>query len=300
MSQLVTGEAVALDLRPAGLPSRLLAGLIDGAIIIAAFIAVGAVFLQVASGTSPAGAAALGLTSAVLVFLGVPVACETLWRGRTPGKAALGLRVVRDDGGPISFRQAFVRGMLGLFVEKPGISLGVVAVVSSLLNSQGKRVGDLLAGTIVLQERVAVTRGPVAVMPPQLVPWAASLDLSSVPQQLFLSIRQFLARSADLTEQARATLGGQLVEAVLAVTTPPPPPGTPGWAVLSAVLAERRRREEQRLGSTTSYAAPLPTPGPPPAARPYPAVTSAPAPITPPPVPDEPPAPGPGGFALPR
>ncbi len=289
MSQLVTGEAVALDLRPAGLPSRLLAALLDLAIVLSLYIAVGAVFLQVASDASAAAAGALVLTGTVLVFLGYPVLCETLWRGRTPGKAALGLRVVRDDGGPIGFRQAFVRGLVGLFLEKPGISFGLVAVVTSLLNEQGKRLGDLLAGTLVLQERVAVARGPVAMMPPPLAGWASQLDLSGIPQPLYLSIRQFVSRSGELTDAARATLGGQLVDAVLAVTSPPPPPGAPGWAVLSAVLAERRRREEARAGSQ-GYQASLPMTAPastpPPTLRP--AAAAAP-----------PPEPGPGGFVLP-
>src|SRR5205085_11345157 len=104
-------------------------------------------------------------------------------------------------------------------------------------------------GSIVLQERVAVRGGQVAAMPPQLAAWAASADLSGVTDELALSMRSFLARSHDLTDQARNELGGRLVSAVLAVATPPPPPETPGWAVLSAVLAERRRREEARLGA---------------------------------------------------
>ena len=59
----------------------------------------------------------------MLVFLGYPVAMETLTRGRTLGKMALGLRVVRDDGGPITFRQALVRGLVGLALERPGLFL---------------------------------------------------------------------------------------------------------------------------------------------------------------------------------
>ncbi|MDP3712115.1 MAG: RDD family protein [Mycobacteriales bacterium] len=287
MSQLVTGEAVALDLRPAGLPSRLLASGIDLVILGVLYTAVAAVFLAVGVSSSSAATAALTITSFVLVFLGVPVACETLFRGRTPGKAALGLRVVRDDGGPVAFRQSFVRGLVGLFVEKPGFTFGLVAVVTSLLNERGKRLGDLLAGTMVLQERVAVTRGPVATMPPQLTAWAETLDLAGVPEPLLLSVRQFVARSSQLTDAARATLGSQLVATVLAVTSPPPPPGTPGWAVLSAVLAERRRREEARQSGYTPApreTAPTPT-------------------LTPTLTPTAPPTPHPPsdtGFALPQ
>jgi hypothetical protein len=160
----------------------------------------------------------------------------------------MGLRVVRDDGGPIGFRQALVRGLAGAFLERPGITLFVAGVVTSLLNSTGKRLGDLLAGTVVLQERVPARGGTVAQMPPQLAGWAAGLDLSGLPDDLALQARQFLSRSSELTPEARDQLGGRLVAAVSDAVQPPPPPGTPGWAVLSAVLAERRRREEVRLG----------------------------------------------------
>jgi uncharacterized RDD family membrane protein YckC len=297
VSQVVTGEAVALELSPAALPSRLLAAIVDGALLATAFVAMGALAAASSIDLSPAGAAALAVVAVVSVFVALPIAVETLWRGRTPGKAALGLRVVRDDGGPIGFRHAFVRGLVGFVVEKPGISVGSVAVIASLAHPQGKRLGDLLAGTIVLQERVAGARGVVTAMPPALAPWAATLDLSGLSPQLLLSVRQYLARAGQMTEAARATLGQQLLDAVLARTSPPPPAGAPGWAVLSAVLAERRRREEERApGWLPPTATPAATPAAPPAASPGPAVL----PPAPAPAPVSPPEPGPGGFALPQ
>jgi uncharacterized RDD family membrane protein YckC len=313
---MVTGEAVALDLRPAAVPSRLLAGLIDALIQLVAFFAVLVLAGAVSSTVSDAAAAAITIVLVVLVTIGYPVAFESLLRGRTPGKMALGLRVVRDDGGPIGFRHAFVRGLAGSFIERPGITFYAGAIIPMLLNGRGKRLGDLLAGTMVLQERVAVRGGQVAMMPPQLVGWATTTDLSGLSDDLALSVRQFLARSGDMTSAAREDLGGRLVAAVLAVVTPPPPPGTPGWAILSAVLAERRRREEMRLGAPPPVWGPAPTwgptqsYGPTPAygATPYygpspaygagPAIPPAPAPQ--PPIADEPPAaPGPGGFVAP-
>jgi uncharacterized RDD family membrane protein YckC len=302
-SQLVTGEAVELDLRPAALPSRVVAGLLDAT---AQAVLLFGLLLAAAAGTSQASEAAGAAISIVVimaVLVGYPVIFETLLRGRTPGKMAMGLRVVRDDGGPIGFRHAFVRGLTGAFVERPGITLFVAGVVTSLLNPQSKRIGDLLAGTIVLQERVAARGGQVATMPPPLAGWAVGLDLSGLPDDLALSARQFLARSADLTPQAREQLGARLVAAVTSSISPPPPLGTPGWAVLSAVLAERRRREELRLGQRRAQQAPPPGasvgnvspwagptgPAPvPPGARPVPR-----------PERDEPPTTGPGGFVVP-
>jgi uncharacterized RDD family membrane protein YckC len=310
MQQLVTGEAVALELRPAAVPSRLLAALLDNVVQLLVMFGVFALLGAVATAVSDAAMSAMGLALVVLVWVGYPVLFEALLRGRTPGKMALGLRVVRDDGGPIGFRHALVRGLTGTFVERPGITFFTVGIFTMLLNAQGKRVGDLLAGTVVLQERVAVRGGQVAVMPPQLAVWAAGTDLAGVSDELALSTRQFLARSHDLTEAARNELGGRLVAAVLAVVTPPPPPGTPGWAVLSAVLAERRRREEARLGTPPPVAAwgTAPSSGQAPS---YPAsdrYQPAPAYGAGPPVAPtsagraEPPAPppaGPGGFVAP-
>jgi uncharacterized RDD family membrane protein YckC len=290
VQQLVTGEAVALELRPAAVPSRLLAGVIDSVVQLVLFFGVAALEAAVSSSVSDAASSALGVVLLVLVSIGYPVVFESLMRGRTPGKAALGLRVVRDDGGPIGFRQAFVRGLTGAFLERPGITFFMGAIFTMLLNGRGKRIGDLLAGTVVIQERVAVRGGQVAMMPPQLASWAAGTDLSGLSDELALSVRQFLARSADLTAAARDDLGGRLVASVTAVISPPPPPGTPGWAVLSAVLAERRRRDEARLG----------TPLPAPTWSPAPPTGPPPAPAPPPPVPAEaPPVTGAGGFVVP-
>jgi uncharacterized RDD family membrane protein YckC len=248
-SSVVTGEAVAVELRPAALPSRVVAGSLDALLQLVLLLALGAVAFAVAGGLSDAGAGALLLVVVVAVLIGYPVVFETLLRGRTPGKAAMGLRVVRDDGGPIGFRQAFVRGLAGAFVERPGVTFFVAGVVTMLLNSTNKRLGDLLAGTLVLQERVAGRDSASAVMPAPLAGWAAALDLSALPDDVALAARQFLARSGQLTPAARDDVGGRLVAAVTEAVRPPPPPGTPGWAVVAAVLAERRRREEQRLGA---------------------------------------------------
>lgn len=282
MSQLVTGEAVALDVRTAGLPSRMLAALIDGLIQSTVLFLLVLLVTAFAADGNAAATAALVITVYVASGLGYPVLLETLMRGRTPGKAAMGLRVVRDDAGPIGFRQAFVRGLVGFIVERPGITMYAGAVITSLAREDGKRLGDLMAGTIVVQERVVSTQTAPALMPPQLIGWATTLDLSRLPDDLALSVRTFLARSGDLTEHARAELGGRLVAAVSAVVSPPPPEGTPPWAYLSAVLAERRRRAEAVPASAPVTVAP-------PAVQP----PAAPAP------PEPPPPPAQGGFTPP-
>jgi uncharacterized RDD family membrane protein YckC len=262
MSQVVTGEAVALDLRVARLGSRSIAFALD--LLIETAVLLGFVWLvgQVGVGFDPNFAAAVAILVGLAFTVGYPVVFETLWRGRTPGKAALGLRVVRDDGGPIRFRHALVRGLINL-LERPGITFGLVAIAASLSSRRGKRVGDLLAGTVVLQERVPRQRLAPIAMPPALAGWAQTLDLSRLPDDLALAARDFLGRAGQLRPEARERLGSQLVAAVMGAVSPAPPAGAPGWALLSAVLAERRRREEARLGSavTPGWGTPVPAAG---------------------------------------
>ncbi|WP_242605634.1 RDD family protein [Frankia sp. Cppng1_Ct_nod] len=247
MSQFVTGEAVPIDLRIARLGSRSIAGLVDLGLQFIALLLLAWLTFEIVAPDDDALASATYLIVLVLVVVGYPVATETLLKGRTVGKATMGLRVVRDDGGPIRFRHAFVRGLVGAVVERPGALLGVPAVISMLISEKSKRLGDLLAGTVVLQERIPRGNTVPATMPPQLAAWASTLDLSSFGDTLALAVRQFLGRVQDLSPEARDRLGGQLVASVQAVVTPPPPPGTPGGAYLSAVLAERTARAHRRL-----------------------------------------------------
>ncbi len=246
MSQIITGEAVAIDLRVARLGSRLLATLID--LVIQYMI--GATLLGIVVLVPPRGDAAivgaLGLSAYLVAMVGYPVLMEMLWHGRTLGKAVIGLRVVRDDGGPVRFRQVLGRAVVRAAVELP--TAGVFSIISALLTRRSKRLGDLLVGTIAVQERIPVVALISLPMPPPLAGWATTLDLSRLSDGLAMSARQLLARAGSLEPAARERLGMEVVEAIAERVTPAPPPGVPGWAFLAAVLAERRRREELRFG----------------------------------------------------
>jgi uncharacterized RDD family membrane protein YckC len=248
VTDLVTGEAVVLELRLAKLASRLLSLLIDLAVQLVLLVVGLLIIGGVADSADDAAAAAIVLVFLVLVIVGYPVAFETLSRGRTLGKLALGLRVVREDGGPIRFRHALVRAMAA--VIEIWITFGAVALVVSLASSQGKRLGDFLAGTVVVRERMPTSSAAVVTMPPQLAWWASGLDLSRLPDDLALAARQFLSRSRELAPEVRESMGTRLAASVAACISPPAPTGVPAWAYLSAVLAERRRRETARLGAS--------------------------------------------------
>ena len=242
---LVTGEAVALDLPPAGLGSRIASGLLDVLITFVLWIALVLGLVIAALRTSDALIAVAMLASIIVSFLVFPTAIETLTRGRTIGKLAFGLRTVRDDAGPISFQHAFVRALIG--VVEIYVFVGGPAFFSALLSSRGKRLGDYAAGTYVVRERVKLQLAPPAQMPPHLAAWARSADLASLPTGLALAVRQFLGRLPTIDPASRATIGTRLATAVSEYVAPPPPPGTAPEAFLAAVVAARRERDTARL-----------------------------------------------------
>lgn len=287
----MTGEAVPLELRLAKLPSRALGLLLDALVL--AVLGFGLLYLlsQIAPGVDEALAAALIIGGTVFLLVVIPTTVETLTRGKSVGKAAAGLRVVRDDGGPIRFRHALVRALAGVFADFV-LTLGVGAMVCSLLNSRGKRIGDVLAGTVVVRERIPSTAAPLPVLDPRLAPWAASLELSRLPDRLAMAARSLLARAPQLAPDVRTRLAVDLANEVSALVSPPPPPGLPPWDYLAAVLAERRRRDALRYGEPTMRP---PTQPPPPSAPPSGPPSAPPPPVRQP----HPPSRTDGGFAPP-
>ena len=249
MAEVVTGEAVVLEVPCARFPSRLLALALDLFIqFVLMFILLLIVELTAnANRLSTASVGALSLTALILVVVGYPVIWETLTRGGTPGKFALGLRVVSDDGGPERFRQALVRGLSA--VVEIWLLLGFPALITSLLSERGKRLGDLFAGTFVIQRRLPGGRAGAALPPmsPELASWGAQLEMSGLTDQTAETARRYLARLPELTPATQAELGERIAGAVRAQVSPLPPPGTPVIAYLSTVLAERRHREQARL-----------------------------------------------------
>lgn len=266
----VTGEAVLIDIPPAPVPQRVVSGLIDLVAYVALLIlAIWFLFTQL-SWLSGASASAASLVTVIGCLFIAPMTIETLTRGRSLGKVIMSLRTVRDDTGPIIFRHAFVRALLGM-IEIFGFS-GVPALIAALCTTRAKRLGDLAAGTYVVRlERLR----PIPAAPPMPVPlasWAASGDIAPLPDGLAVSIRQFLLRRGQLAPQARARLAHTLMVQVAPRVSPPPPADAPVEAVLTAVLAETRRRDGLRLAADQQVRhrllGPDPLAGPPPTPSP--------------------------------
>lgn len=242
---LVTGEAVALDLPHAGVGLRMLSGAIDIAVGYSVFIALQILADLLVGGTDDALTVAIITVGTIAAVVGLPTTMETLTRGKTLGHLALGLRTVRDDAGPISFRQALTRALVG--VVELYLFEGIPALFCAVISSKGKRLGDLLAGTYVVRDRQRIALPPPAAMPPHLAGWASTADLAPLPDQLAVAVRQFLARVDTFTPVVRDQLGQRLLEESLPYVSPAPPPGNHPVYVLSAMLAERRVRDTARL-----------------------------------------------------
>ncbi|MFE3887474.1 RDD family protein [Streptomyces lydicus] len=247
MSGLVTGEAVVLGLRPARLPSRGLAVAVDVAVAWAVYLGASLLLLSATSSMDSAAVAAVSAATFVLVQVGIPIAIETLSRGRSLGKLVCGLRVVREDGGPIRFRQALVRGAVGAI--EIVMTMGVVAAVASLLSARGRRVGDVFAGTLVIRERMPVEEAGAALPPPPswLAAEVGALDLSRVPDGWWLTVRQYLTRMGQLDPQVGGAMAGRLAEDLREFTGVPGPAGVHPAAYLAAVVGERQARESRRV-----------------------------------------------------
>lgn len=248
VTPLVTGDAVVLELRPAGFATRAAALAIDVILQVVALLALAVVVMWIGVSVNPAATAAIYLGLTILILVGYPTAFETLSRGRSLGKMALGLRVVGTDGSPERFRQALARALSG--VVEFWMTSGVVALITSMINREGRRVGDFVAGTMVVEERSASHRRQEVPMPPQLAGWAAGAELSGLSPETADSARQYVLRYGELAEHTRHEMGAQLADTVAAQVSPPPPPGTTPPVFLAAVLAERRRRSLHQMTGT--------------------------------------------------
>ncbi|MBD5786351.1 RDD family protein [Cellulosimicrobium terreum] len=238
---ILIGEGVVLDARPASFITRTLGAIIDLVALFAVFLALMFVMFQSLNFLEPDFGPALVIVIMALFMVVIPTTVETLSRGRSLGKLALGIRIVRDDGGPARFRHAFLRALVG--IGELWLTAGSVAMIASLSNDKGKRLGDLAAGTYAIRVRGGRPTLAPLVMPPYLAAWAARADMRRLPDGLALAARQYLARVDRLSPASRVRLGQDLAAQVERYVAPGAPPGTHPEAFLMAVLTERRNRD---------------------------------------------------------
>jgi uncharacterized RDD family membrane protein YckC len=245
-----TPEGVELEVELGGLGSRFIAEALDYALKGLVVAALAIVLYAIGNGV----ATAVFLVLVFLVWFGYDVLFEVLAAGRTPGKRACGLRVVRSGGQPIGFLASAIRNLLRL-VDGPLTSY-VAGMVSILASKRNQRLGDMAADTLVVREpRAPGTNGARAqrragVPAPPPAPWAAagqngsqadSWDVSSISQEEFAAVRQFLERRWSIDTDARRQLAWQLAEG-LRPKVAGAPPELQGEQLLERLAAAKAAR----------------------------------------------------------
>jgi uncharacterized RDD family membrane protein YckC len=241
---VMTGEAVALELRPTGFALAAAGAAIDflvygvGGLLLISFAVL--VPLSASSlGNDSATVSAFVSASLVLVLVVIPVAVELLSNGKSLGRLAVGARIVREDGGAIGFRHAFIRNLSGLL--EIYATVGGLAAIFGLLNGKSKRMGDFLAGTYSQYERVSRQPEPVFGVPVELYAWSVNADVARIPNRLAQRMTKFLRQAAQLTPSTREHIAHQLATEA-SVWVSPVPAARPELFV-AAVVALRRNRE---------------------------------------------------------
>ncbi|MDN4474907.1 RDD family protein [Demequina sp. SYSU T00192] len=240
---ILIGEGVVLDSGAASVPLRMLSGAIDMAATFTVLFVGMSMLERAGASLNDAWARAVVITWTVACLVLAPMTVETLTRGRSLGRWAAGLRIVRDDGGPVSVRHAAARALLGV-LELYG-TLGMLAVTVSAFGTRGKRIGDYVAGTYAMRTRGAKRALPRLAMPVGLEGWARTADITRLGDGLALTARMFLSRAPDMHAPSRVRVGTRLSEQFATHVSPPPPAGTHPEAFLAAVLVERRDREQR-------------------------------------------------------
>lgn len=236
---IATPEGVSLDVTLAGVPSRLAAAAVDGtiqALLVWALLLIAGNIIGDGPQGSDVEAALLWVALINVVVFTILffyyVLSETLWSGQSPGKRALGLRVVTLAGTPVGFKTSMIRNLLRVVDLLPAVY--ITGVIAALVSSRNQRVGDIVAGTIVIRERTAAPletashTGPVG-PPPGTETW----DVSGITGQEIAAVRSFLERRHSLTPEARARLAGEMESKLR-----PRVPGAPEWAGYPEVFLE--------------------------------------------------------------
>jgi uncharacterized RDD family membrane protein YckC len=233
---IATPEGIELELILAGVGSRFAAELLDIVVQLGAIFALAIIL-------GPLGnngfAVAAFLIAVFFIVFAYDIVLETWNRGRSVGKLAAGLRVVRVGGEAEGFLTASVRNFLRIVDFLPAFY--VVGVISILATSRNQRLGDLAAGTLVVRERrPALTPAATYIPPPAPAPYL-EWDVSAISPEDVATLRQFLERRMSLTPGARAHLATDLAGRVW-----PKVVGAPdGWhpeSFLEGVVAAKTAR----------------------------------------------------------
>ena len=258
---IVTPEAVRLQFKEANIGSRGIAFFLDAGLLVT-FISVinGVIGLLFAVGATGVPDWVVITTLVVvnfLLFFGYPIFFETLQGGRTPGKSVMGLRVVTVEGAPVTFRHAAIRAALGLVDFF--VTLGMGAIFAALLSRRHQRLGDMVAGTVVLRERTAeaLPWSLQFTVPYGAESYAVTIDPSGLSPQEYTLVRNFLLRARGLAAGPRREIADRLATALANKLHHDRPPTVTAELFLSCLAA---RYQERHWPAAQAPVGPAPAP----------------------------------------
>lgn len=238
----ISGEGVKLDLKPASPFIRAAAFLIDltlyvGALFVLTCIFVACFPLDKVSSTFEKAANVINIFLSLVVL---PFTIEVFTHGYSLGKWAFNLKVVRRDGGIITARHSFVRAMTA--VVETYMFLGLLSFMATVFSPRATRLGDVAAGTMVIQVPEPVFYPPL-VMPPDCAQWASHAQVLPIPDELHFECMNFLHNNRQILDQLRLSIAMSLAGRVSAFVSPKPPTNIHPERFLAAVLVVLRDRE---------------------------------------------------------
>jgi len=241
-----TPEQTSIEFPLAGIGSRFLAVLIDSLIQGAVLIVLGLIFLGLGFGFSSAGfgrsSAASVWIVAILIFVyfllmyGYFALFESIWNGQTPGKRLTHIRVIKDSGQPITAIDAVGRNLLRIVDQLP-FAYGI-GVLCAWISPQSKRLGDYVAGTVVVHEKPFETMAPQWDAPPQTATHKYGANRLT-PEEIAL-VETFLSRRSALDAGVRYDTAASIVRRIESKLTLPPE-GKPSAEKLLEELSHERR-----------------------------------------------------------
>jgi uncharacterized RDD family membrane protein YckC len=236
-----TPEQTPLEFEIAGIGSRFLAIAIDTLIQTAAAVIVGIggalLFISFLRMREPSTIwlAAILIVFAFVLFYGYFAIFEAIWNGQTPGKRTVGIRVIKDSGRPITPAESVARNLLRIVDQLP--TLYATGVVSMLLSKQNKRLGDFVAGTIVVREHSLEKARPI-----WQAPVVANITYGSerlTPEE-FALVEAFLNRRNQLEPYVRYQMASQIAAKIQPKLTIPQNELPSPEKLLEAIAYERR------------------------------------------------------------
>jgi uncharacterized RDD family membrane protein YckC len=211
-----TPEQIALELPLAGIGSRSLACIIDSLIQIAlaflVFLLLLVLTLAFPGSSNLFKSIGIAVVIIILFFLvwGYFALFEIIWNGQTPGKRIVGIRVIKESGRPITPVESIGRNLVRIVDFLPGLyALGLVCM---MLNKRNKRLGDFVAGTLLIHDRSVKNTSPV--WNPNAISATTDSQATQIPSEVLVLIETYLTRRYELEASVRIKMAGQIVSVI--------------------------------------------------------------------------------------